>query len=730
MEQFRVKGLSCANCTRELEEKIQKLEHGSDATLSYNTGRLMLQTKVSLVQVARILSSEGAYIEQASVKQTSEHSRINRMHPNHQHDHDHDKEHDHDHDHVHGDTHNHSHGGSQKWLIGSAIIFVAALLLKGVIPSQFVIGLYLIAMIVSGYRTWLKGLKNLFRLRFNMDTLMTIALAGAVGIGQWEEATLVALLFGLNEVLEGMGMEKARHSMESLLQVAPKEAIVLRGNTEILVPIASLLVGDTVIVRPGEKIPSDGMVAEGKGSVNEAVISGESLPVEKSVGEPVFGGSLNNEGILKITITKTYEDSSLAKILHLVEEAQETKTPTQLFINRFAYYYTPIVMVVAFLVVILPPLFFGRSWIASLYEGLAVLIVGCPCALILSSPIAIVAGITRNARNGILIKGGVFLEQLGKINTIAFDKTGTLTRGEPTVEDVLVYDAARFYATAAALEKNSSHPLAKAIMKQVESQAYKRLEAEEIIALPGMGVTAIIQGERFWIGNEKGIEHIQLSEKVRSDISQMKRKALTLVLVVDTAQVLGIFGITDPIREESRSVIAQLHQLGIRQTVMLTGDHPIIAERIASIVGIKQFYAGLLPEQKAAEINHLANQGIVAMIGDGINDAPALATAQLGIAMGKGTDSAMETADIILLQDHLGKLPEAVSIAKRVNWLIKCNISIALGLKLAALLLTIPGLLTLWMAVISDMGATILVSLLSLTILLKQKPAKLKKARR
>jgi Cd2+/Zn2+-exporting ATPase len=734
MEQFRVKGLSCANCTRELEEKIQKLEHGSDATLSYNSGRLMLQAKVSLVQVARILSSEGAYIEQAAQRQPGVHVHNDHIHSNHHHNddhsHSHDHDHDHDHDHEHEMEHNHSHGGSQKWLIGSAIIFAVALMLKNIIPSELVIGLYTIAMIVSGYRTWLKGLKNLFRLRFNIDTLMTIALAGAVGIGEWEEATLVALLFGLNELLEGMGMEKARRSMESLLQAAPKEAMVLRGNAEILVPIASLLVGDTVIVRPGEKIPSDGIVAEGNGSVNEAVISGESLPVEKFAGEPVFGGSLNNEGVLRITITKTYEDSSLAKILHLVEQAQETKTPTQLFINRFAYYYTPIIMAVAFLVVIVPPLFFGRGWMAALYEGLAVLIVGCPCALILSSPIAIVAGITRNARNGILIKGGVFLEQLGKINTIAFDKTGTLTKGEPTVEAVAVYDAARFYAVAVALEKNSSHPLAKAILKQAGSQTYERLEPEEIIALPGMGVTAIINGERYWIGNEKGIEHIQLTDKIQNDIWQMKQKALTLVLVVDAAMVLGVFGITDPIREESRSVIMQLHQLGIRQTVMLTGDHPNIAERIARIVGVKQVHAGLLPEQKAAEITKLANKGIVAMVGDGINDAPALATAHLGIAMGKGTDSAMETADIILLQDHLGKLPEAVSIAKRVNWLIKCNISIALGLKLAAILLTIPGLLTLWMAVISDMGATILVSLLSLTILLKRKPVNLKRAGR
>jgi Zn2+/Cd2+-exporting ATPase len=713
LEQFRVMGLTCANCTKELEQQIQKLEHGHEAALSYNSGKLTLNAKVSLEKVARILRSEGAYLEQVREDHTHDLSH-----------------HDHAHDNIDDHDHIHSQGGLQKCLIGSAVIFAVALLLKNELPAYILISLYVVAMIVSGYRTWIKGFKNLIHLRFNIDTLMTIALAGAVSIGQWEEATLVALLFGLNELLEGLGMEKARRSMRNLLQAAPKEAMILRGNVEALVPIASLVVGDTVIVRPGEKIPSDGTVIEGRGSVNEAVISGEALPVEKYAGQPVFGGSLNNEGVLKITITKAYKDSSLAKILHLVEEAQETKTPTQLFINRFANYYTPIIMAIACLTVLLPPLLFNSSWISSLYQGLAVLIVGCPCALILASPIAIVAGITRNARNGILIKGGVFLEQLGKINTIAFDKTGTLTLGVPTVEQVIIYDETRLYSITAALERNSSHPLAIAIMKQIEREAIERFDAEAVTALPGMGVTATVQGEKYWIGNEKSIQHMELSEKVQNDIDQLKLKAYTIVLVVDESQVLGIFGITDPIREESRSVIARLHRLGIRETVMLTGDHPIIAEKVAKIIGIKRVCANLLPEQKAAEIKRLAQNGFVAMIGDGINDAPALATAQLGIAMGKGTDSAMETADIILLQDHLGKLPEAVAIAKSVNRLIKINISIALGLKIIALLLTIPGLLTLWIAVISDMGATVLVSLLSLTLLLQPKSGKSKNAYR
>ncbi|MDB5056492.1 MAG: cadA [Bacilli bacterium] len=719
MEQLRVKGLSCANCTRELEQEIQKLEHGEGATLSYNSGRLTVHPKVSLVHVAKILKQEGAYLEQIFVEVSSD-----------KHSHEHGNEnkhslHDNEHNHSH-DDHEHTIGGIHLKLIGAAIIFGIGLLLQNQLPSFITIGFFLMAMVLGGYATWFKGLKNLLRFRFNIDTLMTLALVGAVCIGQWEEATTVALLFGLNELLEGMGMEKARRSMEALLKAAPKAAILFKDGQEITVPIASLNVGDIVVIRPGDQIPSDGFVKEGSSSLNEAAITGESLPVEKAIGDPVFGGSLNNESVLKVTISKTYEDSSLAKILHLVEEAQDSKTPTQLFIQRFAEYYTPVIMIIAVLAVIIPPLLFNGNWKDAIYQGLAVLIVGCPCALILSSPIAIVAGITRNARNGILIKGGAYLEQLGKINTIAFDKTGTLTKGEPSVEKVVVYDQKRFYGVAACMEKNASHPLSQAILMHVRQQAAEAdgvnaYEADHITAVPGQGITASVNGEKFWLGNEKAVAHIRLPENVQTAIDQLKQQAFTLVLLADQAQVLGIFGIADQIRPESRAVITQLHRQGIQHTVMLTGDHKTTAEKIAKIVGVKEYYADLLPEDKVSSIQKLAARGGVAMVGDGINDAPALAAAQLGIAMGKGTDSAMETADIILLQDHLGKLPEAISIAKRVNRLIKWNISIALGLKLIALLLTIPGLLTLWIAVLSDMGATIFVSLLSLTILIQGK---------
>ncbi|OAS13486.1 heavy metal translocating P-type ATPase [Paenibacillus oryzisoli] len=721
MSEYRVKGLSCGNCAMGLEQQIRTLAYGESATLSYNSGKLKLDPRVSLTDVERILKSDRAFIDRSQ----ENHSHQGHDHRDHDHEHNPNPPHDHQgHDHGDGHSHSHDHGSAKqlmKLLIVSFLIYAAAFVFDNQLSDTLQIGMYVIAIILSGYATFIKGLKNLLVLRFNIDTLMTIALIGAVSIGEWKEATLVAILLGLNELLEGLGMDKARRSMETLLKIAPKEATILDHGIESVVPISSLKVGDLVLVKPGEKIPSDGTVSEGKSSVNEAAITGESLPVDKSNGEPVFGGSINNEGILHILIEKAYKDSSLAKILHLVEEAQETKTPTELFINKFAKYYTPIIMAISALVILIPPLLLGGDWSTWVYQGLAVLIVGCPCALILSSPIAIVSGITRNARNGILIKGGVFLEQLGKIDTLAFDKTGTLTKGEPHVETAIVFDEERFFMVAGSIEKSSSHPLAKAIMKKINESEMDVPSPDEIQTVSGRGIVALIQGKQYWLGNEKSIEHIDIPKDIQQQINDLKEQGLTLVLVADHQQVLGMFGISDEIREESKSVIEALHRAGIQRTVMLTGDHQKTAEKVASLVGVTSYFGGLLPEDKVNKIKELATIGRVAMIGDGINDAPALASAQLGIAMGKGTDSAIETADIVLMQDHLGKLPEAVSISKRVNSVIRFNIIVALGLKLIALLLTIPGLLTLWIAILSDMGATIFVTLVSLTVLIQKK---------
>ncbi|WP_127596203.1 heavy metal translocating P-type ATPase [Paenibacillus lautus] len=723
--EYRVQGLSCPNCTREMQEEIQKLDHGNNARLSYNSGKLTLSPHVNLNRVETILKSDGARIVHAP--QTALSAAGAALHAPSSHSHGSAQGQDEEHGHDHGQAHEHRNGseGKMKWLLSiSAVFYVLTFLLEGKVAGPVVIALYAGAMILSGYTTFLRGLRNLTRFKFNMDTLMTVALVGAVIIGEWREATLVAILFGLNELLEGYGMNRARQSMEALLAAAPKEADLWKDGQTQRVPIESLSPGDVVRVRPGEKIPSDGAITQGTGSVNEAAITGESVPVTKREGDTVFGGSVSTDGVLYIAISKAYEDSSLAKIMHLVQEAQDSKTPTELFIDKFAKYYTPAIMIIALAVTLIPPLLLNQPWMTWIYQGLSILIVGCPCSLVLSSPIALVSGMTRAARNGILIKGGVHLEQLGRLEAIAFDKTGTLTKGEPAVYAETVYDETKFYAVVGALEQSSLHPLAKAVMKHLEIKNPQCMfnEPQQITVLPGEGIRAEIGGKLFWVGSEEVLQHVNGPQdhisSVEEDIRRMKAQGYTIVAAVSEDRVLGQFGLADEIRPETATVVSKLHEAGITDTVMLTGDHEQSAQAIAKQSGVSRVFASLLPEQKVAKIKELSSRKKTGMVGDGINDAPALAAADLGIAMGKGTDSAIETADVVLMQDHLGKLPGAIQTARRVNQIIKWNIGLSLSLKAIALLLTIPGWLTLWIAIISDMGATIIVTMLGLTILL------------
>lgn len=606
MNEYRLKGLSCPDCASNLEKQIRHLPHAATARLLFSSSKLIIDEQVDLNQVQKILDSDGVTVENQT---TSSDSPAN--------------------------PHKGGGLGIKFVLILSTAFYLGGIFLEERLPPAVGVSLYLVAMILSGRQTFIRGFKNLFRLRFNMDTLMTIALIGAVSIGEWKEGTLVAILFGLNEYLEGLGMEKARHSMEKLLKATPQQATVIEEGSERTISIDELRAGDLVLVRPGEKIPSDGVVEAGQSSVNEAAITGESLPVEKEQGSQVYGGSINHEGLLKVRMDRAYEDSALAKILHLVQEAQEAKTPTEQFINRFSRYYTPLIMLISAFVITLPPLLLEQSWTASLYQGLAVLIVGCPCALILSSPIANISGITRNARNGILVKGSVFLEMMGQLKAIAFDKTGTLTKGHPYVTEVVEYDPL-FLKVAGAVEKNSSHPLARAIMQKVEELGVQFPEAEDLQTEAGRGVTATVDGQKYRVGSEAILpSHLLQTQSVQQDIQRLKDQGATLVIIADDKQVLGIFGLEDEIRHESAEVIQALHQTGIAETVMLTGDHPATAEKVAHQVGVSRVHAGLLPEEKVEKVKEYASRGKVAMIGDGINDAPALATADLGHCHGQ-----------------------------------------------------------------------------------------------
>jgi Zn2+/Cd2+-exporting ATPase len=589
------------------------------------------------------------------------------------------------------------------------------------------------SIIIGGARLFRAGLQNLLRFDFDMRTLMTIAIIGAAIIGEWSEGAVVVILFAISEALEKYSMDKARNSIRMLMDIAPKEAMVRRGNQEQLVLVEDILIGDIMLVKPGQKIAMDGKVLSGNSAVNQATITGESVPAEKAVGDEVFAGTLNGEGFLEVEVTKRVEDTTIAKIIHLVEEAQGERAPSQAFVDRFAKYYTPVIIAVAFLVAIVPPLIIGGDWSEWIYQGLAVLVVGCPCALVISTPVAIVTAIGTAARNGVLIKGGVYLEEMGALKAIAFDKTGTLTEGFPQVTDVEFFTdigSARksVLSGVAALEARSQHPLAKAILSWLEkeelSKGFRELQVEEFHSVTGKGLRGIVDGADYFIGNETfAVELVgqQLTDEIWEKVSFLQQQGKTVMLFGTSVEMAGLFAVRDEVRKSSKNVIDRLGKLGIEKTIMLTGDHDKTAKAIAGELEVSEVRANLLPEEKLTAIKELRGKfRKVAMVGDGVNDAPALASATVGIAMGgAGTDTALETADVALMADDLEKLPFTIQLSRKALMIIKQNISFALGIKIIALLLVIPGWLTLWIAIFADMGATLIVTLNGLRLLKK-----------
>lgn len=556
---------------------------------------------------------------------------------------------------------------------------------------------------------------------------MTVAIIGAAIIGEWSESAVVVILFAISEVLERYSMDKARASIRSLMDIAPKEALVRRNEREFLVNVNEIVVGDIMVVKPGEKIAMDGDVVAGFSAVNQAAITGESVPAEKNPGDEVFAGTLNGEGLLEVKITKLVDDTTIAKIIHLVEEAQAEKAPSQAFVDRFAKYYTPIIILVAFLVAIFPPLLFGADWSEWIYQGLAVLVVGCPCALVISTPVSIVTAIGNAAKNGVLIKGGVYLEEMGMLKAIAFDKTGTLTKGIPAVTDYKVlssYDCNELLSVIAALENKSEHPLAASIVRKAESDniTFKDTVIEEFTSVTGKGIKGTVDRVTYYIGSPKyldGIISTGIPSNINAEISLLQDEGKTVMAVGTASEMLAIIAVADEVRESSREVISRLHELGIEKTIMLTGDNSGTAKAIGREAGVSEIESELLPEDKLSFIKELQKKhNKVAMVGDGINDAPALAAATIGIAMGgAGTDTALETADIALMADDLKKLPFTIKLSRQTLSIIKQNITFAIGVKLFALLLVIPGWLTLWIAIFADMGATLIVTLNGLRLL-------------
>ncbi|WP_342539601.1 heavy metal translocating P-type ATPase [Sporosarcina sp. FSL K6-1540] len=584
------------------------------------------------------------------------------------------------------------------------------------------IALFAIAIVIGGTSIFKTGLRNLVRFEFDMKTLMTIAIIGAAIIGEWREGAVVVFLFAVSEALEAYSMNKARQSIRQLMDIAPPSALVKRGETFMELPTEDIIVGDILIVKPGQKIAMDGAVLTGSSTVNQAAITGESIPVQKKSGDNVFAGTLNEEGALEVTVTKLVGDTTIAKIIHLVEDAQAEKAPSQKFVDKFAKYYTPAIIVIAILVAIIPPLL-GGDWNAWIYQGLAVLVVGCPCALVVSTPVAIVTAIGNAARQGVLIKGGIHLEETGRLDVIAFDKTGTLTKGYPEVTDFIVgkeIAQEQLLSAIAAVESMSQHPLAKAVVDYAHQHGAQKVAVSNFQSVTGKGAYAEIDGMTTYIGSLSWAQELSsLPEDILQQAASLQRQGKSVMAIVTGTDFSGLLAVADPIRAESRDVLEQLKSIGIRHTVMLTGDHQVTAEAIAAELGVTDVRAGLMPEDKLTAIKQLSDEyGRVAMVGDGINDAPALAAASVGIAMGgAGTDAALETADIALMADDLGKLPYTMKLSRKTLRIIKENIMFALGLKIIALLLIIPGWLTLWIAIFADMGATLLVVLNSLRLL-------------
>lgn len=583
-------------------------------------------------------------------------------------------------------------------------------------------GMFAAAIVVGGFGNFRKAARSLPSLDFNMSVLMSVAVIGAALIGAWGEGAVVAFLYSASELLEGWTAGRARRSIRELMDIAPKTARVETADGLGEVPVEDIVVGDVMVVRPGEKLAMDGRVASGMSAVDEASITGESVPAEKKPGDDVYAGTLNTDGALRVEVTKLVKDTTIAKIVHLVEEAQTHKASSQAFVERFAAVYTPVVLALAGAIVLVPPLILQAEWGPWIYRGLTLLVVSCPCALVVSTPVAIVSAISNAARHGVLIKGGVHLERMGSVNAIAFDKTGTLSAGRPVVTDVLPADSIgpdRLLALAASLEAHSEHPLAKAIVEAAAARGLATTEASDFRALTGLGASAMIGEMSVQIGNMRLFADSPVLETVGDQLSRLQSQGKTAMIVASGQHALGIIAVADHLRDETATAVAALKRNGIAHTIMITGDNRPTAAAIAAQAGVDEFYAELLPEDKVDQVKRLLERyGQVAMVGDGVNDAPALATATVGIAMGgAGSDTALETADVALMADDLTKLPFAMALSRRSLWIIKQNITFALAIKFVAVALVFPGWLTLWLAILSDMGASLVVTLNGMRLL-------------
>ncbi|WP_318618158.1 heavy metal translocating P-type ATPase [Sporosarcina sp. YIM B06819] len=691
---YRLQGLSCTSCAAKFEKNIREIKTVDDVQLNFGASKITVVGDASVEQLEKAGAFDGikVYPEKQRIVEVKEPFWKKR---------------------------------ENQTTVASLFLLIlgySASFYKGE-ESILAIVLFASAIIVGGYSLFKVGLVNLTKLQFDMNTLMTIAVIGAALIGEWGEGAVVVFLFAISEALESYSIDKARNSIRSLMDIAPNTATIRRGTNEFEIDVEDIQIDDIMIIKPGQKIAMDGEVVKGSSSINQAAITGESVPVHKVSGDEVFAGTINEEGSLEVRVTKRVEDTTIAKIIHLVEEAQAEKAPSQQFVDRFAKYYTPAIMIISLLIIVIPPLFLGGVWSEWVYRGLVVLVVGCPCALVISTPVAIVTAIGNAARNGVLIKGGIHLEETGRLKVVAFDKTGTLTQGTPEVTDIVSLSdmsTDEILRISASVEKFSQHPLASAIIRDAERQNLELVPVDDFQSITGKGAKATINNEDIHIGSPNMFrELLTLPDEYERQIETLQKEGKTVMLVGLENEVKGLIAVADQVRESSMTIIKKLYQLGIQKTIMLTGDNRATANAIGNQIGLSEVKAELMPQDKLDTIKSLREQfGKVAMVGDGVNDAPALASATVGIAMGgAGTDTALETADIALMADDLEKLPYTIGLSRKTLNIILQNVSFALGIKLLALLLVIPGWLTLWMAIFADMGATVIVVLNSLRLM-------------
>jgi Cd2+/Zn2+-exporting ATPase len=616
-----------------------------------------------------------------------------------------------------GDDHGHGFAGGISRLVAALVFATGAEVLSFFAPDQMawkVAGMAIAALAIwlAGIDTYKKGIAALLRGKLNINALMSVAVTGAFLIGQWPEAAMVMALYAIAELIEAKAVDRARNAIKGLLELAPEEALVLGTNGAwTATPVASVAIGATVRIKPGERVPLDGKVTKGNGAINQAPVTGESIPVDKAPGDQVFAGTINETGELEFEVTALSSNTTLARIIQAVEQAQGTRAPTQRFVDRFASIYTPAVFAIAVAVAVLTPFLMGLTWLEALYKALVLLVIACPCALVISTPVTVVSGLAAGARRGILIKGGTYLEDARLLKAVALDKTGTITEGKPKLVKWQVWGAGEEAAVqqmAASLAARSDHPVSKAIVQGLD---VKGPEAESFKALPGRGVEGMVNGVRLMLGNHRLIHEQGLcGPELEAELVIHEKQGRTVTLLADDSGVLALFAVADTIRETSKQAIVDLKALGVT-SVMLTGDNTATAKAIAAQAGIDDARGDLLPEAKLDAIKEMQKRyGATGMTGDGINDAPALAQADIGFAMGAaGTDTAMEAADVVIMNDDLQRVAETVRLSKRTHAILWQNITLALGIKSVFLVMAVVGTATMWMAVFADMGASLLV---------------------